>query len=191
MGRGTSKEGLANSQTANTLSSGYNANATDTLGVLSPALTQEVQNPQGFAPEDLTAMNTASQQSLGGSQAGAAGAGNLRAARTRNAGGGDAAIAESARQGMRQNSQNAVTIQANNALQREKNRQAGISGESGLFGEQTDATLKALGLSNQALGVQSPPGFFDTLGTAFAGGLGKAAGTAAGDPNTYKSKDNG
>lgn len=179
MGRGVQADQLANSGTANKLSSGYNQNAEDTFGVLSPALTQEVQNPQGFAPEDLTAMNTASQQSLGGSQAGAVGAGNLRAARTRNAGGGDAAIAESARQGMRQNSQNAVTIQANNALEREKNRQAGISGEEGLFGENSDATLKALGLSNNALqgAAGSKNGFFDVFGNAYGAALGKTLGS--------------
>jgi hypothetical protein len=176
MGRGTSQEGLANSQKANSLSDSYNTNAKSAYDVLAPTLTHQVTNPQGFAPEDLSDMNTASQQSLGGSNAGIEGEGMLRAARSRNAGAGDAATAEGAREAMRRSSQNAVTIKANNALEREKNRNAGVAGMGELYGENQDATLKALGISNQALDVKDRPGFWETFGNSFAGTLGKTLG---------------
>jgi hypothetical protein len=176
MSRGVSAEGQAQSTKANALSDSYNANAKSAYDVLAPTLTHQITNPEGFAPEDLSAMNTASQQSLGGSNAGIEGEGMLRAARSRNAGAGDAATAEGAREAMRRDSQNAVTIKANNALEREKNRNAGVAGMGQLYGENQDATLKALGISNEALNIKDRPGFWETFGDSFAGSLGKTLG---------------
>lgn len=120
---------------------------------MAPSLTEQFKNPQGFSDKDLAAMNTASQQSIGGSVAGTVGQGNLEAARTRNAGGFTEALDEAARSGQRQNSQNAVGIAANNALEKEKNKNIALAGLTGIYGQNVGATLGALGLSNQALGV--------------------------------------
>lgn len=119
-------------------------------GQLFPMLTKEATNPLGFDPKDLAAMNTASQQSVGGSTAGAVGEGNLMAARTRNAGAFQPALDEAARQGTRQLSENALNTQTKNAMLRESNRQAGIKGLGGLYENSQDALLKALGLGNEA-----------------------------------------
>lgn len=135
-------------------------------GQLFPMLKSEATNPQGFDPKDLSAMNTASQQSVGGSTAGAVGEGNLAAARTRNAGAYAPALDEAARQGTRQLSENALNTQTKNAMLRESNRQAGIKGLGGLYDTSQDALLKALGLGNEATNtaIQSgKSGWFQNL----------------------------
>src|SRR5579864_7452790 len=92
------------SQTADTaatsaqgLSSTYAGNASNLFGTLAPTLEAEAAHPSGMTPTDLAATDTAAKQSAGGTQAAAVGQGALRAARTRNAGGADAAVAESSR----------------------------------------------------------------------------------------------
>jgi hypothetical protein len=119
-------------------------------GQLMPILQGEATNPQGYSPKDLGAMNTASQQSVGGSTAGAVGEGNLAAARTRNAGAFAPALDEAAREGGRTLSQNALEIQGKNADLKQKQQQAGISGLGSLYGQNSDELLKALGLGNEA-----------------------------------------
>ena len=133
-------------------------NAKQLYGKLLPPLEGEATNPQGFDPKDLAAMNTGSQQSVGGATAGAVGEGDLEAARTRNAGGFAPALDEAVRSGQRQLSQNAVGIQAQNAGLREANRQAGIAGLSGLYGQNSGNMLSALGLGNQATNALTQAG---------------------------------
>jgi hypothetical protein len=119
---------------------------------LVPQLTAESTNPQGYAPEDLAALNTASSQSVGGSQAGTVGQGNLTAARTRNAGGFGAAMDESARAGGRQLSENALQVQGANADLKEQQRQTARSALQGLYGNNLQATLTAMGMTPGTIG---------------------------------------
>lgn len=144
---------LANNSTANALSSASNTNANNVYSTLAPTLTHEATSPAGFAPSDLTAMHTAATDSLGGSTAGITGQANLTAARTRNAGAFQPALSEAGRDASRKDAEAAVTIQAQNAMQREKNRQAGIQGLQGLYGTLDKSTLDALGIGNQAIGA--------------------------------------
>lgn len=127
-----------------------NNNANDLYSKLFPILKGEATNPQGFDPKDLAAMNTASQQSVGGSTAGAVGEGNLAAARTRNAGAFTPALDEAARQGTRQLSSNALQTQVNNANLKQKQQQAGIEGLGNLYGQNSKDLLSALGIGNEA-----------------------------------------
>ena len=123
------------------------------MNTLAPALTQEATNPQGFQQSDLNDMNSAALQSLGGSQAAAVGAGGVRAARTRNAGAGDAAIGESSREAMRDLSQRALQVSTANATMREQKRQQALNQLQGLYGQNVGSSLQSLGLSNDALNV--------------------------------------
>src|SRR5512146_595876 len=150
MARGATNQANSTYREATGTFNNSSSNAKDLYGQLFPMLTAEATNPQGFDPKDLGAMNTASQQSVGGSTAGAVGEGNLAAARTRNAGGYAPALDEASRAGSRQLSNNALNIQGKNAQLREQNRQAGIKGLGDLYGTNSDAMLKALGLGNQA-----------------------------------------
>lgn len=146
-------QALQNNATANALSSASNTNANNVYSTLAPTLTHEATNPSGFSPTDLNAMHTAATDSLGGSTAGITGQANLQAARTRNAGAFQPALSEAGRDASRKDAEAAVNIQAQNAQQKEKNRQAGITGLQSLYGNLDKSTLDALGIGNQALGV--------------------------------------
>jgi hypothetical protein len=130
-----------------------NLNGQNVYNDLFPSLASEVTNPQGFGTVGLNAMNTANQQSGGGSQAAATGEGNLAAARTRNVGGFQPAISEADRQGARQISQNALGIQSANEMQRQRQQQAGLAGLQGLYGTEMNTALGAGNLSNNFLGT--------------------------------------
>jgi hypothetical protein len=183
-----SRQGTSNAQKSfNESQDTYNTaqgNSNSLYSSLFPAFTAEATNPQGFGATDLAAMNTASQQSIGGATAGAVGQGSLRAARTRNSGG-QAAEADSAvKSGEQTLSQNALGIQGENAALKQEQKQAGLSGLSGLYGENNSTMLSALGLGNQATQVgaqagqegwfQNMTGLINSLGNA-AGGAGKLA----------------
>lgn len=125
---------------------------------LFPQYEQEATNPQGFAPQDLAAMNTASQQSVGGSTAGAVGEGNLEAARTRNSGAFAPALDSAVRSGQQTLSQNALGIQGENAALKQEQQQAGLSGLAGLYGQNSQDMLSALGLENQSTNALTSAG---------------------------------
>lgn len=152
-------------------------NANDLYSKLFPTFQAEATNPQGFAPGDLAAMNTANQQSVGGSTAGAVGEGDLAGARTRNSGSFAPALDEAVRSGERTASENAVGIQGENAKLKEEQRQAGIAGLSGLYGQNTSDMLSALGLGTQAtnaLTTAGQSGWFQNM-TGLISSLGQAA----------------
>ena len=118
---------------------------------LTPQLIAEAENPQGYSPSTLGQMTTAAEQTVGGSNAGAAGSAGLRAERTRNIGSGQAAAAASGRSASEDLSQVNAGIQSQNANLKAKQQQAGLSGLQGMYSTDTGAGLNALGLSNQAL----------------------------------------
>ena len=186
---GGAKTGLfGNAGTAGNMSSNLYGNANSLYGFLSPELQTEAVAPGGYAPSDLAAMNTAAQQSAGGSMSGAVGQGALLASRTKNAGTPAAAIARSAEAAGGNLSRAAVGTQAENADLKQRQQQAGLSGLEGLYGTNLSGSLNALGLGNSAYGtagqldVDNP--WFKVLqsglqaaGTVGAAGL-QAAGTA-------------
>lgn len=152
-------------------------NANDLYSKLFPTFQAEATNPQGFAPGDLAAMNTANQQSVGGATAGAVGEGDLAGARTRNSGSFAPALDEAVREGERTASENAVGIQGENAKLKEEQRQAGIAGLGGLYGQNNSDMLSALGLQNQstnALTTAGQSGWFQNM-TGLISALGGAA----------------
>lgn len=125
-------------------------NASALYNSLFPQFTAEATNPQGFTPGETASMNTAAQQSVGGATAGAVGQGTLRAARTRNSGGSNMALDDAVRSGQQTLSQDALGVQNENAMLKESQRQAGLSGLSSLYGTNQSGMLSALGLGNQA-----------------------------------------
>src|SRR4051812_45967606 len=101
MGRGITKAALDASGHAGKMGETANLRGQNIYNDLFPQLSSEATNPQGYGTIGLNAMNTANQQSVGGSNAAAAGDYNNLAARTRNAGAYGPAEAESQRQGGR------------------------------------------------------------------------------------------
>src|ERR1700743_1182067 len=123
-GSGVKADELANSGTANTQSGALNANAGNLYGSLAPTLAAEASHPAGFTQSQQAAMNTAAQQSAGGANAGAVGQGALLAARTKNAGTADAAIAQSARNASQQLGKTAVNTEIGSADLANRQQQA-------------------------------------------------------------------
>jgi hypothetical protein len=130
---------------ANNLSNTYGGNAGALYGSLAPQLQAEAAHPAGYSPSTLSAMNTAGQQSAGGSMAGAVGQGGLLAARTRNAGAPAAAIDSAARSSSAALSKSALGTQTKNADLMQKQQQAGLGGLEGLYGENLSGSTGALG----------------------------------------------
>jgi hypothetical protein len=177
MARGAQKDAQQTYKQAQEVAGTAETNANQLYKQLFPAFEAEATNPQGFGREDLAAMNTAAQQSVGGATAGAVGEGDLEAARTRNAGGFQPALDEAVRSGERQLSTDALGVQEENARLKEAQRQAGLAGEAGLYGTNTGDMLNALGIENNstnALTNAGNSGWFQNMV-----GLINAAGNAA------------
>jgi hypothetical protein len=149
MARGTAQEAKQNAGAGASQNQAYAGRATDVYNSVFPQLQQQAQN--GLPEADQAALNTASQQSIGGSNAGAAGQANLSAARTRNAGSFAPAVAESVRSGQRQNSENALGTVAKNIAA----KQAAMQALQGLYGTSANAGIGSLNASNSAIGEQN------------------------------------
>ena len=157
---GVKSDDLANSGTASNAAASYGGNAGGLYGSLAPAYSAMAFNPQGYGATNLAKMNTASQQSLGGSNAGVTGQAGLQAARTRNAGGSAAVLDAASQNAMRQNSENAIGTDVANANLEQKQQGEGLAGLSSLYGQNVNAQLGEQGISNQALAqaaqIQNP-----------------------------------
>ena len=144
MARG-SRQAEAGMTTAQDNANTYGANAGSLFSTLSPDLQAQAANPQGYNPADVAKMTTAAAQTAGGSNAGAVGSAGLRAARTRNAGGGDAAIAESARDAGETLSKGVLGVQINNAQLKQRQQQEALGEMGGLYGTNVQGGNQALG----------------------------------------------
>jgi len=89
--------------------------ASGVFNTLAPSLIADLAHPAGYNPMQKAEMNTAAQQSAGGSQAAATGQGGLLAARTNNAGAAQGAIADSARAAENSLANSALKISGQNA----------------------------------------------------------------------------
>lgn len=151
MGRGITKQALAGYGNAQNMGKTANLRGADVYNELFPQLSHEATNPQGYGTIGLNAMNTANQQSLGGSNAAAVGEGANLAARTRNAGAYAPMVTEANRAGARQASQNALGIQAQNENLRQSQQQQALKALQGLYGTQMSTALGAQDISDKFL----------------------------------------
>ena len=90
-------------------------------------------------------MDTAAAQTAGGTEAGAVGAGNLAAARTRNAGGFGSAISDASRGAGETLSRGLLGVKLANANLKQQQRGQALSGLEGLYGTNVGASNQALG----------------------------------------------
>ena len=150
---GVSRDAFNNSGTANGMASSYGSRATAASNILTPTLSRMATAPQGYGQQDLTNMNTAAMQGIGGATAGTVGQGNLQAARTNNAGGFAPVAAAAAHDATSQLSDAALGVQNQNAQLKNQQQQFALGQLGQNYGENVSAGEGALGLSNQALGV--------------------------------------
>lgn len=151
MPKGVESQELKNSGTAQNLSNTLAANSANIYGSLEPTLQAEASHPAGYTPTQTSAMNTAAQQSTGGSTAGAVGQGGLYAARTRNVGGAQSAIGDAARGAGESLSRRAVGTEVGSADLANKRQAGALGGMESLYGTNLSGAEGALGLSNSAL----------------------------------------
>lgn len=151
MGAGTRKQAFANVGAGQGAFGQGMSNAANVYAGLEPQQAAMAAHPQGMTPQQMATANTAAQQSAGGGTSGAIGAGRLYTARTGNTGAAKEAIGQGVR-GAGQNLSNAAleTQLANTALQ-QKQQQAALAGQQGLYGTTLKGAEEGLGLSNQAL----------------------------------------
>ena len=151
MPKGVESGQLANAGAGRNLSSSLEANGANVLGSLTPALSAAAYAPSGYTPGQKAMIDTAAQQSAGGTNAGAVGSGGLYAARTRNAGAAGTAIGSSSRAAGAGLSKAATGTEVKSADLAQKNREAALGGLGSIGSEQTGAGIGALNSSNQAL----------------------------------------
>lgn len=180
MSSGVKKDAFANSGTANGMQSSLSGNAAGIYGPLASTLQSQAAHPSGLTPSQMAAQNTAAQQSAGGSNAATVGQGALLAARTRNAGAAQNAIAQGGRQASQNLSNAAVSTQQQNAGLQQQNQRSAISGLQGLYGTEIGGAQNALNSSNQALNLanQAKPTFWQNMATQFGSQVAKGAGGA-------------
>ena len=145
MARGSAPANTA-ATTAQTQAQTNYGNSNALFGPLSAELETNVAHPTGINPTDLARMDTAALQTGGGSTAGAVGQGALKAARTRNAGGADAAIASSARTGGEIASKGILANRAKDAQLRGETYSEGLKGLQSLFAQNLSGGNQALGI---------------------------------------------
>lgn len=177
MGKAANRQLLNNSGTGQSENSQLSGAGSGISGFLTPELEGEAKNPQGYTPQQLAYMNTASQQSLGGSVGGVTGQANLETARTRNAGGMQGAVGSASRSAQRQLSTNALDIQKSQADLQQQQRQQALQSLQSLYGVDESTALGYLNSSNTALGDEKSknPGGTASAGIGAAGAIGAAA----------------
>lgn len=155
MGKGANKQLLNNSGTAQDVAGGLRKRGNEDYATLDPTLIHDVNHAEGYTPEQMAYMNTASQQSLGGATSAVTGQANLEAARTRNAGGFQGAIESGSRDAMKQNSQNAVQIQADQAKLQQQQRQQALQQLQSLYNTNQGTAVDYMNSSTNALGEEN------------------------------------
>jgi hypothetical protein len=120
-------------------------------GGLEPTLAARAATPMGYTPQQQASINTAGQQSAGGSTAAAVGQGGLYAARTRNPGAAQTAIGSANRAAGANLSRSAVGTQVESANLGQQNQRAALGGLQGVYGTDVGGGIGALNSSNQAL----------------------------------------
>jgi len=142
---------MRNATTAGNTASGFGAQGSTISANLLPFLTRQLNNPTGFTQAQRGNMLTAAEAGTGGSTAGLQTEANLMTARNRNPAGMAGALAEAARQKDKANASTAEGIEANNANVQQQQQQSAEQGLSNLYGQDTSAQLKAMGLQNDDL----------------------------------------
>lgn len=177
-GSGVKKEDFANAGTGQSLSQTSANRASSLYGTLSPTLSTMATNPQGINPADMAKIQTSNMQTAGGANSGAVGQGSLLAARTKNAGTADAAIAKAGESAQKNLSKANLDTQRENIGLKNQQQGEGLRGLQSLYGTSTGEALGGLNASNNALknANDAPLTFWQkmamTAGAPVAKGLG-------------------
>ena len=132
----------------------YQAGASQIGSSIIPGLEAEAKGGMGLTPVQKNNALVAGSQAIGGVNSGITGDANLAAARTRNAGGFAPALDEAARIKGRQQSTNALNVNAEDTALANEKQMAAQKELGGLYGTDTSAALGYMGLSDKDLQTQ-------------------------------------
>jgi hypothetical protein len=168
----------ATTDAANT-SSRLGAEASGIGSTLTPFLTSELEHPEGYSQQDLSAMLSAASAGAGGATSGIVGKANQEAATSRNAGGFQAVLADAARQRAKAAAASSEGIAAQNADLKQQQQQSAAKGLAGLYGTDTSGMLDAAGQQANDINatinadkqgwLQNAEGVLGTLGSVASG----------------------
>lgn len=157
IGKGAKGALLKNSGTAQKRSDTLYNEGQQNYGDLYGKLKHESENPEGYNPQQLAYMRTASEQSVGGGAAATTGQANLETARTRNSGGFQGAVGTSNRNAQKDLSQKSLEIESNQANLQQAQKQQALQQLMSLYnttgaqaGGYLDSSTKALDAENNA-----------------------------------------
>jgi hypothetical protein len=143
--RGAQSQASNAEQTASNTATNLGSQAQGIGSNLTPFLTQEMEHPQGFSQQDLSAQTSAALGGAGGADAGIVGQANQEAATTHNSGGFQAVLDDAARQRTKAAAGASEGIAANNANLKQTQQQEGAEGLSKMYGTDTSGMLEAMG----------------------------------------------
>lgn len=122
---------------------------------LFPFLNSEITNPPGFGDDTVSKMKTEGGESVASGLGQATEAAQLFGSRTGNTASTPGIIDAASRNAMKANSDNALGVDIANAKAKLGQQQAGAAGLSGQYNADTQAALSAMGLTNQAVGIEN------------------------------------
>jgi len=172
--------------TASATGADYGSRASADNSQLFPFLTRELNNPQGYTQAQKGSMLGAAAGGAGGATAGLTTEANLASARNRNSGGFSGALGEAARQQGKNMAQISEGIAANDANLQQTNQQNAAKGLSSLYGMNSEAQMKAMGLVPEDIQAEiagNKTGWFQNFNEllqTLQGGAGTLKGTGAG-----------
>jgi hypothetical protein len=140
--------------TAANTATGLGAEANGIGANLAPFLTNEMEHPQGYSPQDTSAMLSAAEGGAGGANAGLVGEANQQTATSRNAGGFQAALDDAARQRSKAAAGASEEIAAQNAQLKQTQQQEGAAGLGKLYGTDTSGMLDAMGQQSNDINAE-------------------------------------
>jgi len=181
-GLGTTASNAAN--TASNVGAGYGANASSVNSQLLPFLTRELNNPQGYSQQQQGAQLANAEAGAGGATAGLTTEANLASARNRNSGGFSGALDQAAREKGKTLSGLSTGIASKSADLQQQNQQSAASGLSNMYGQDTSAQLKAMGLVPEDVKASSDAN--SAPWQALSGMIGAGAQAANSGINAYK-----
>ena len=146
-----SQQAQKNAALAGNTAAGYGSNASTVNSNLLPFLTRELNNPTGYTQQQTGSMLNAAEAGAGGATSGLTTEANLAAARNRNSGGFSGALDEAARDKGKTLSGISSGIASQDANLQQQHQQNAATGLSNMYGTDTSAQLKAMGLQNDDL----------------------------------------
>lgn len=145
-------------KTAGDTAAAEGASANGISANLTPYLTNQLLHPTGYSSTDLTQQLNQAEAGAGGSTSGIKGEADLMGARSRNPAAFTGALDDAARQRDKAAASASEGVATNNAQVKLGQEQDAAKGLSGMYGEDTDAMLKSMGLQTGDINAETEAG---------------------------------